>query len=560
MGLFRKKSSHPPVVSLRPALPKTLSLPDLHDGGELSLPSRWLDSQTYKEKPSFSPVPPLQAWNGGSHQRTPSNSKMSFQTVRTGFHRPFRGGGGMATPGTATTSPTASSFQHMSRSMSGMGSSGRAHRKRQQPTTFNLGVVGGTATGKSSLLRLILQTLSLPPTTSPLVQAQVSSFGTSSSALANSRHDWTLSLEVDSPVNRGEKLLLTVVDTPGLPFGVGKELELDRGVSVLMKELEGRLGATMREESKVIRTTKEDNHIHLLIYLIDPISILQTAGLPLPTSTPPLTSSSTFPPAVPLLPSSLLSSSTSIPLSTDKSPNPSTMHLPTPQIKALTRLSTRTNLLPVLTKTDLLTRKQLERVREVVKRDLEAAGVDLGGGVLLLGDDDEEEDNDEDDASSNDEETRANDGRLVHGTPTTTTTPSKPKIIRLRSTRSSPKLNGNGNGKSFAGRQGRKVAPAPQPPSPTTSSMSGERVRKLALPLALVAPEEDDEGEEEVLEEGKGEGERKFVREYPWGTLHVLNPEHSDFVPFQQALFSSVEYVNLLLRLLHPTPHGTGFR
>jgi hypothetical protein len=31
----------------------------------------------------------------------------------------------------------------------------------------------------------------------------------------------------------------------------GKELELDRGVSVLMKELEGRLGVTLKEESKV---------------------------------------------------------------------------------------------------------------------------------------------------------------------------------------------------------------------------------------------------------------------------------------------------------------------
>jgi len=195
MGLFRKKSSHPPVVSLRPALPKTLSLPDLHDSpsGELSLPSRWIHSSTYKEKQSSSSSPPLQAWNGGGHQRTPSSSKMSFQTFRTGFHRPFRGGaaggGGMATPttGTAATSPTASSFQG-TRSFSGLGSM-RGHRKRQvsrtsrrekkvhrrehreteltvvcasslvlaasffpfvqQPTTFNLGVVGGASTGKS---------------------------------------------------------------------------------------------------------------------------------------------------------------------------------------------------------------------------------------------------------------------------------------------------------------------------------------------------------------------------------------------------------------------------
>jgi len=216
------------------------------------------------------------------------------------------------------------------------------------------------------------------------------------------------------------------------------------------------------------------------------------------------------------------------------------MHLPPSQIKAITRLSTRTNLLPVLTKTDLLTSKQLAQVRAVVKRDLSVAGVDLGEEVLMLGDDDDDED---EDASSNDdgeeeegtEESleRANDGRLIHGTPTTTPTASKPKIIRLRSTRSSPKLNGSGStSKSFAGgrRRGitarREVEPQ-APPSSNTSSMSGgegeERVvkkeKKLMLPLGLVAPEEEEGEEEEVLEDGEGKrsaggkAERKFVRE-----------------------------------------------
>lgn len=143
----------------------------------------------------------------------------------------------------------------------------------------------------------------------------------------------------------------------------------------------------------------------------------------------------------------------------------------------------------------------------------------------MLGDDDDDEDASSDDDEGTEESLeRATDGRLVHGTPTTPNA-SKPKIIRLRSTRSSPKLNGSGStSRSLAGRRGRKAVEA-APPSPDTSSMSGgegERVRekKLLLPLGLVAPEEEEDGAEEVLEDGGdgkrsvgGGGERKFVRE-----------------------------------------------
>ena len=78
---------------------------------------------------------------------------------------------------------------------------------------------------------------------------------------------------MDSP---SENMLLSVIDTPGLEFGAGKELVLEQQINSLVREIEGRYADTMIEESKVIRTSKGDGHVHLL-------------ALPLKTSCRPLT-------------------------------------------------------------------------------------------------------------------------------------------------------------------------------------------------------------------------------------------------------------------------------
>ncbi|KAK4698272.1 hypothetical protein P7C70_g8007, partial [Phenoliferia sp. Uapishka_3] len=56
----------------------------------------------------------------------------------------------------------------------------------------------------------------------------------------------------------------------------------------------------------------------------------------------------------------------------------------------------------------------------------------------------------------------------------------------------------------------------------------GEEFSEM-LPFALVSPENWGAGEEG--------GERKFLREFRYGALDVLNPEHSDFVPMSTAIF-----------------------
>lgn len=65
---------------------------------------------------------------------------------------------------------------------------------------------------------------------------------------------------MDSPTDR---LLLNVIDTPGLDFSTGRELVLEQQTNALVHELDSRFAETLIEESKVIRTNKGDQHIHL---------------------------------------------------------------------------------------------------------------------------------------------------------------------------------------------------------------------------------------------------------------------------------------------------------
>lgn len=257
--------------------------------------------------------------------------------------------------------------------------------------------------------------------------------------------------------------------------------------------------------SQVIRTTKGDDHIHLLLYLIDPMVVLSSASLP-PSSSGYLPSSPA--PPLPLLPSPLLPylqnndtppvSASSPSTNTPATTSAPVLHLPAAQIKALKRLATRTNVLPVLTRTDLLTSRQLGVVRDVVRRDLGGVGVDLGEGVLQLGEEDEEAlGTGESGRGTPTEMRRADDGRLIYGGREGGREREPKKVIRLRSTRSSPKLRG--------GRSER-------PESPVAGDGDGKEhgggEKKVVLPLALVAPEEEEEGE--GLEGGGG---RRFVRE-----------------------------------------------
>jgi septin family protein len=104
-------------------------------------------------------------------------------------------------------------------------------------------VAGARGTGKTSLLKLFLDTSDISSTSTPEQRLSVQNF------LSKSRKS-TRSLQtacVEIAETRFDRVLLTLIDTPGLNFEEGKELGLERAVSGLVKYLDLQFDETMGE-------------------------------------------------------------------------------------------------------------------------------------------------------------------------------------------------------------------------------------------------------------------------------------------------------------------------
>lgn len=138
-------------------------------------------------------------------------------------------------------------------------------------------MVGGKGTGKTSLLRLLLETADISPTATIDQRAAVDRF-------VRRGKKATIAIEtacVEICESRFDRVLFSVIDTPGLDFLEGRELKLERQVNNIIKYVDAQYADTMSEvrsfsiygthshslqESKVVRKSKGDQHIHLYVY------------------------------------------------------------------------------------------------------------------------------------------------------------------------------------------------------------------------------------------------------------------------------------------------------
>ncbi|KAL1745126.1 Septin-domain-containing protein [Schizophyllum fasciatum] len=488
------------------------------------------------------------------------------------FHRPFRASSQTESEPSARHTP----------------SHRYTHRRARLPPTFNIMVAGGRGTGKTSLLRLLLETADVSPAATADQRAALARFlrgpPRPTPAIA------TACVEIrESPAHR---LLLSAVDTPGLDFAPGRELALERQVAALVKYLEAQYADTMSEESKVVRQNKGDQHIHLCIYLIDPASVKPAER------TQPRPSSADADAAAPAL------------------------ALAPADLRVLRRLAARCNVLPVVARSDALTDGALAAVKRAVRRDLRAAGIDFGvfapqgegaGGGMA-------------DGGHSPPSTPSQDAPSPPAPSTTSSSPTSPTpseraprgVIKLRPSRHRSRSRrarsvapaaGEGNSALLAAEGGDPARLAADdsgggpegdnsaPPSlADAESVANVRfaARALAradlgaaLPFALIAPEAGArphgvgraEGEEEegggASDQGTGEGGQEgagvgagteegqegagatrlgrqqgagappadlkgvFVRRYRWGVVDVLDPRHCDFALMRTAVLGT---------------------
>jgi hypothetical protein len=105
--------------------------------------------------------------------------------------------------------------------------------------------VGGLGTGKTSLLRLLLDTADISPTATPDQLSAVDNFLRGSPE--RTQEIKTACVEICE--SRYDRVLLTVVDTPGLDFHQSRELNLEWQVSSILKYVDQQYADTLSEVS-----------------------------------------------------------------------------------------------------------------------------------------------------------------------------------------------------------------------------------------------------------------------------------------------------------------------
>lgn len=105
--------------------------------------------------------------------------------------------------------------------------------------------MGSQGTGKSSLLKLLLDTADVSPTVTPEQRTALDKF-------LRQRSKRTESIDsacVEICESRYDRVLLSVVDTPGLDFHESRALKLDRQVSGIIRYLDTQFADTLNEVS-----------------------------------------------------------------------------------------------------------------------------------------------------------------------------------------------------------------------------------------------------------------------------------------------------------------------
>jgi len=369
---------------------------------------------------------------------------------------------------------------------------------------------------------------------------------------------------------------------PPLVFAL---LVLTRGSASLVKYFDNLYDETLGEESKVVRQSKGDQHVHLCIYLVDPSSIISSQARrpaqPLITRTRSQTNSSV----------THRDGDSDAEYSEDEDGDENEAHLSMnpAELKVIRRLAARVNVLPVVARADELTESRLLAVKRTIKRELQALG--LGFGVFAPVSSPQNGLETQVSMVPTDTEAEEEDDRE-----------SRP-VIRIRSTKQSgERSRSRRRSRAFNESPVRADSDGEQTPVPEDHAHFHNKehahhapqiTRALIdalLPFALVSPQYSrhlhssvgrDEGmlvpgtpgEQEIpgtptsrrtsappsafpAQYGPASADNdiprefpkgKYVRKYKWGTLDVCDPAHCDFVVLRTAIISSYFKVRTII-------------
>ncbi|KAI0771392.1 hypothetical protein BC629DRAFT_1583323 [Irpex lacteus] len=339
-------------------------------------------------------------------------------------------------------------------------------------------MVAGRRTGKTSFLRLLLDTTLVSPSATHDQLQSVAKFVQGCSGFTS--HIRTVSVNVELAVGDNDPLQplnLTLIDTPALDYH--DDAAAQRTVNEILRHVDARFSESVEDERKAF---PGDHHVHLCIYFLDPDDIV-----PPSVSVPPA-------PLVSRTRNNSLSKSELEPviLEPPVTTNPLLCRptLPQSDIATIRRLSSRVNVLPVVARADQLTNDRLSAVKLAVRRDLAAAGI--GFGIF------DTEIFSQYGAEGSNFNGHVNNPGSATGSPPST--PLTPSLLRLPFALISPDIYSHSDGVTRSHPLDMNLSPIRsfQPQWPAASSLEN-------------CPR--------------------------WGSLDCMDPNHSDFVLLREAIF-----------------------
>ncbi|KAI6042687.1 hypothetical protein EDC04DRAFT_2965965 [Pisolithus marmoratus] len=353
-------------------------------------------------------------------------------------------------------------------------------------------MVAGQRSGKTSFLRLLLDTSNISTTATKDQLASVAKFVQGCNGHTAYVRPVSVNIDLDPGNNNGspQVLALTLIDTPSLDFS--DEHSAERALQDIIRQVETRFIEGIDDEWKA---HTGDHHIHLCIYFVDPDVIV-----------PP-------PSCVPGPPAPLLSRPRTNSFShTD--PEPVILEPPvTTNPHIIKKLSVRVNVLPVIARADTLTNDRLLAVKTAIRRDLAEAGI--GFGIFDMDihpqyqhrKDVAEPGHPVKSEIPNGYTSRTN--RSSPAQPSPPTSPTTPSHLLLPYALISPESYSHSDGVTRVSPPRHELVqqytPSPHYPPPS----------KLV----------------------RG----KFIRSYRWGSMDVLDPNQCDFMSLRSAIFHHME-------------------
>ncbi|KAL4251217.1 TRAFAC class TrmE-Era-EngA-EngB-Septin-like GTPase superfamily protein [Abortiporus biennis] len=363
-------------------------------------------------------------------------------------------------------------------------------------------MVAGRRTGKTSFLRLLLDTSVISQTASTDQLHSVAKFVQSCGGFTT--HIKSVCVNVELPAEDSEHYMpymLTLIDTPSLDFQ--DEAISHRIIADILRHVDSRFAESIEDEHKA---SSGDHHVHLCLYFLDPDDIV-----------PPSVSAHPVP-LVPRARTNSVSKHDQDPVILDPpvTTNPLLCRptLPQTDISTIRRLSARVNVLPVIAKADTLTNDRLAALKMAVRRDLADAGI--GFGIFDVDNPSQysvtELSVSKPSLDSSSPYNHVNGSSSTAGSPPST--PITPPLLRLPFALISPDIYSHSDGVS---RQVPSRHELVLQYSPSTLSISPQKES-----FSKFTP-------------------GRFTRSYRWASMDVMDPSHCDFVHLRQAIFHHME-------------------